>query len=120
MRLAANRKALLSIEAMLSLLVLLFALTALLVTSDARRPAYGRLYEYQLLEDVMEIAMRNPELLHDDGKVGAIGAELGYCIEIGGAGTRCNCGNDAVSTTRIVPDGDGFERISARLCKELR
>jgi hypothetical protein len=107
-----------TIEALLSLAVLAGALALLPITENAHRPAYGKLYEYQVLEDVMEIAAKKPELLRGAG-LEEVANGLGACVLLNGTASPegCGCaGKETVSTTRIIPSGEAFERITAALC----
>ena len=118
---ARNRKGIaLSLEAAVALAGLLSVLALVPITGNARQPAYGRLLECQLLEDVMETVLRKPELL-SNGELEQIGEELGACIEISGHEYGCSCnGIPKVSTARILPEENGFRRVGASLCWKNR
>ncbi len=118
MRFAGSKGMVMTIEALLSLVVLAGALALLPITENAHKPTYGKLYEYQVLEDVMEIAAKKPELMHNGG-LSEVATGLGACVLLNGTASPegCGCaGKETVSTTRIIPSGGAFERITAALC----
>ena len=134
---AQTKGALLSLEALLSLLAAVSLLALLPITSHPQPSEYLRVYEYQVLQDVMELMAKDNGLrdaselwLSGGGEANLtqqlepIMAGVGFCLKLEAEGTspeqiysQGGCQNldpsDPVSTTRIIQ----LKRVRATLWK---
>lgn len=133
---ARAKGAILSTEALLSLLAAASLLMLLPLTSNPRPSEYSRLYEYQALQDVLEVMAKDKGLREasEQWAAGAPGANetlqrkldpimagLGFCLRLEADETSLNspagCENsqprDPVSTFRAIQ----LRRVNATLWK---
>lgn len=121
-------------EAIFSFLAMLAMLSAVSLTYDAQR-IDTTLYEYQLLNDVLEVFEKHGEMgLFADyvegagdggevlGRMEEIEEATGYCLAFeAGPSSISTCEDregQSISTTRIIVIRSGFETLKATMKKE--
>lgn len=133
---AQAKGAILSLEALLSLLAAVSLLALLPISSHPQPSEYSRIYEYQALQDVLELMAKDEGLseatklwLSGGGganltqKLDPIMAGLGFCLRLEADGTSpeanspASCASseprDPVSTFRVIQ----LKRVKAILWK---
>ena len=115
---ASAKGAIFSLEALLAILAATALLYAASLHSASPAPSLTNVYEYQVLNDFLEVRSKAP--LTSD-----YAAESGFCLRLEQAGNTeylpGSCAHSTqinpVSTTRIVASGTGFTELKATLWK---
>ena len=108
-----------SLEALLALVASAALLLAISSHSAEPQPSLSRLYDYQVLNDFLEVREKGAQLT--DSYV----AESGFCLRLEEQGSTTflpgSCSQtlqkNAVSTERVVAEGNGFTTLRAWLWK---
>ncbi len=140
---AQAKGAILSLEALLSLLAAVSLLALLPISSHPQPSEYVRIYEYQVLQDVMEVIAKDKTLANNadewasgnpiispiaaaglQNQLEPIMAGLGFCLRLEAEGTSpevnspASCVSseprDPVSTFRVIQ----LRRVNAMLWKD--
>lgn len=123
-----------SLEALFSFLLMLSMLSVISLTNNAQR-IDTTLYEYQLLNDVLEVFGKHGEMelfadyVDGAGDGNAVMARMeeiekatGYCITFEAGNSSLSTCEDrngpSISTTRIIVLRSGFETLKATMKKE--
>jgi hypothetical protein len=123
-----------SFEAVFSFLLMLSMLSVISLTNNAQR-IDTTLYEYQLLNDVLEVFGKHGEMEQFADYIEGIGNKdevlrrmeeiekaTGYCLAFeAGNSSLSTCGDrtgPSISTTRIIVLRSGFETLKATMKKE--